>query len=208
MDRPSGHRAVLWAAGLLWIKIHWNREASETALFIQLSSAFANCKLRPQRTMRGEFSHCSESVESESLPLYSAVRLVHDKQHTQETGAMAKTSKKQKKNETAKWIVRAGVGIVLLILIVLAIIDRSAKSDAAITTTKWLNAMQAATDDQKEFPYSDLSQFVTGDPEIRGEASKGQVVYSWHGIFRSYPATITCEDETTPVVVRIEGPGS
>jgi hypothetical protein len=121
---------------------------------------------------------------------------------------MPKTSKKQKKNDTAKWIVRAGVGVVLLVLIALAITDRRSKTNASNTTDAWVNALDAANDDQKELLYSDLSQHVTGSPQITGEASGGQVVYSWNGTVRSYVVTITCEGDTPPVVSQIEGPSS
>lgn len=84
---------------------------------------------------------------------------------------MAKTSKQQKKNDTAKWIVRTGVGVVLLVLIASAIMDRRSKTNAGITTGAWFNALQAATDDQKELLYSDQSQQVTGSSEITGGAS-------------------------------------
>lgn len=117
-------------------------------------------------------------------------------------------SGKTKKDETAKWIVRGAVVVILVTLVVLAFLDRSAKANATTTTTTWLNALQTATDEQKDLFYSDLTQHVSGTPQITGEASRGQVVYSWNGIFRTYATTVTFEGNDPSVVVRIEGPGS
>lgn len=124
---------------------------------------------------------------------------------------MARSSRKkqpQKKNETTKWIVRGVAGVILVILVVLALMDRSAKTNASTTTTAWLNMLQAATEEERELHYSELPKHVSGSPKVKGEASSGQVVYSWNGVFRSYATTITCEGGDPPIVVRIEGPGS
>jgi hypothetical protein len=141
----------------------------------------------------------------------SADRTKHHTQDKWKMQAMAKASGKQQKkktNETTKWITRAGVGVILVTLVVLALMDRNAKIHATRTTTAWLNALQATTDEQHELFYSDLPQHVSGNPQITGPSSSGQVVYTWDGIFRSYTTSINCEGDAAPVVVRIEGPGS
>ena len=53
--------------------------------------------------------------------------------------------------------------------------DRRSKTNTDKTTDAWLNALQAATDNQHELLYSDLSQHVTGRPEITGAASVGRL---------------------------------
>jgi hypothetical protein len=121
---------------------------------------------------------------------------------------MTKAATEAKKNDGMKRIVRIGVGVVLLIFVVLAFMDRSAKSAATQTTTAWLDALQSATDANRELGPSDLSQHVTGSPETTGEASQGSVVYTWKGTLRSYITTITFDGADQPVVMRIEGPSS
>ncbi|MEO2017067.1 MAG: hypothetical protein ABGZ53_22155 [Fuerstiella sp.] len=121
---------------------------------------------------------------------------------------MAKAASEPKENESTKTIVRIGVGVVLIILVVLAFMDRSAKNAATETTTAWLDALQSAVDDKRELGVSDLSQHVTGSPETTGEASQGSVVYTWKGTLRSYTTTITLEGADQPVVMKIEGPSS
>ncbi len=121
---------------------------------------------------------------------------------------MTEATTKSKKNDPKKQIVRIGVAVVLAIFVVLAIMDRSAKNAATETTTAWLDALQSATDANKELAFPDLSQHVTGSPETTGEASQGSVVYTWKGTLRSYTTTITLEGTDQPVVTRIEGPSS
>ena len=121
---------------------------------------------------------------------------------------MAEDGANSKTNSSVRLIVRITVGLVLAILLVLALMDRKAKSNATTTTTKWLDVLQTATNETKEIPHSELSQYIVGKPEITGEAVEGRVVYTWNGIFRSYTTTVSCGGNQIPVVERVEGPSS
>ncbi len=110
--------------------------------------------------------------------------------------------------EPVKLAVRIVVGLTLGVLVVLAMMDYRAKSNAGRTTSAWLDALKSATAGRSELFYSDLSSDVDGSPQITGEASQGRVVYTWNGVFRLYSTTIICEGENSPVVLRIRGPGS
>ncbi|MCP4174674.1 MAG: hypothetical protein GY758_28315 [Fuerstiella sp.] len=121
---------------------------------------------------------------------------------------MARNESQPKKNESTRRIVRIGAGVVLILLVVLAFMDRSAKNAATETTTAWLDELQSAMDDNRELRVSDLSQHVIGSPETTGEASQGSVVYTWKGTLRSYETTIAIDGADQPVVMKIEGPSS
>ena len=121
---------------------------------------------------------------------------------------MTEAHPKPHKMNSTRLIVRITVGSVLAILLVLALIDRNAKTSASNTTTTWLKELDAATEDNRDLLHSELSPFVVGSPEITGEPSAGRVVYAWNGIFRSYRTTVTCVGDRIPVVERVEGPES
>ena len=111
----------------------------------------------------------------------------------------------QKTNST-RMIVRVSVGLLLAVLLVLALMDRSANTSANSTTDAWREELKTAAGENRPLPPSELSQHVVGNPDITGEPTEGLVVYTWSGTFRSYKTSVMYAGPNNPVVVGIEGP--
>ena len=112
----------------------------------------------------------------------------------------------QKTNST-RTIVRVSVGLILAVLLVLAVMDRSANSSATSTTDAWREQLKTAAGENRQLSASELSQYVVGEPEISGEPTEGVVIYTWNGTFRSYKTSVMCADQQDDaVVVGVEGP--
>jgi len=111
------------------------------------------------------------------------------------------------KTGSAKTIVRVSVGLILAVLLVLAVMDRSANTSANSTTDAWRKELKAAAGENRQVSPTELTQHVVGEPETSGEPADGLIVYTWNGTFRSYKTTVMCaEQQGDTIIVDVEGP--
>jgi hypothetical protein len=111
------------------------------------------------------------------------------------------------KTGSAKTIVRVSIGLILAVLLVLAVMDRSANTSANSTTDAWRKELHAAAGENRQVSPTELTQHVVGEPETSGEPADGLIVYTWNGTFRSYKTTVMCaEQQGDTIIVDVEGP--
>jgi hypothetical protein len=110
-------------------------------------------------------------------------------------------------NKTRDWIIRSVVFGALGVVLVLAVLDYQAKTQAQDTSDAWDKLLnEANAENASDVPLEKLKDGMKGSPEVT--ESQGQNVYTWKGPFRKYVVTVTYDPQTpSKSVDSIEGIG-
>lgn len=125
-----------------------------------------------------------------------------------------KSRKEPAKNKTMDWVIRGAIFGVLGILLILALLDYSAKQNAQGTADAW----RAALKSKGEFSDMFKSEFdkvaVKGSPTIttsqsavRSVSANSVTTYVWKGPFRTYAVKVSFGLGNDPSVESVDGPG-
>lgn len=109
-------------------------------------------------------------------------------------------------NKTRDWIVRIVIFSVLGVILIMAILDYQAKTQATETGIAWRKLLTEANEKgASDLPLAKLNDSIKGSPEVT--ENQGQNVYTWEGQFRSYAITVHYDVRSAAKAVdEIEGP--
>ena len=110
-------------------------------------------------------------------------------------------------NKTRDWIIRIVIFGALGVVLVLALLDYQAKTQATETGEAWRNLLTESNEGgDSELPLDTLKDSMKGSPEV--SETKGQNVYTWKGQFREYAITVSYDARfPEKPITSIEGPG-
>lgn len=98
-------------------------------------------------------------------------------------------------NKTRDWIIRIVIFGALGVILVLAVLDYQAKTQATETGAAWRGLLSEANEKHaSDLPLEKLKDSMKGSPEIT--ENTGQNVYTWKGPFRSYAITVNYDSRS------------
>lgn len=125
-----------------------------------------------------------------------------------------KSKKTPAKNKTMDWIIRGTVFGVLGVLLIVALLDFTAKQSAQGTADAWRAALKAK-DEHADLFKSEFDKVpVKGSPTVtttqsatRSITANSVSTYVWRGTFRTYTVKVSFGMGNDPTVESIDGPG-